>query len=151
MNDLKLRLERTFGAPREAVFEAWTSPEVMRRWWTPGEDWGTPRAEVDLRPGGRILVTMAEPGGHPTHTFTGEYLEVRPPERLVFTCEWQQPDAEDMVSTVTVEFRDEGDETTTVLFAHEGFPTEESRDDHEDGWRRCLENLEAKLFSPRPT
>jgi uncharacterized protein YndB with AHSA1/START domain len=146
MNGAELRLERTFSAPREAVFEAWTSPEVMRRWWAAEHDWGTPRAEVDLREGGRILVSMAEPGGDPVHTFVGEYLEVSPPERLAFTVEWQGPDGDGTVSTVTVEFREQGNSTTVVL-THSGLPSEESRVDHEDGWSKCLDNLETRVLS----
>jgi uncharacterized protein YndB with AHSA1/START domain len=145
MNDTELRLERTFDAPREAVFDAWTSPEVMRRWWAAEHDWSTPVAEVDLRPGGRIRVGMAEPDGEPVHTFSGEYLEVRRPERLVFTVEWEGPDAGGPVSTVTVEFREKG-EGTTVTLVESGLRAE-SLADHEDGWTKCLDNLETRVFS----
>ena len=48
-----VRIERTFAAPAEAVFDAWTSPEVMRRWFHVGADWDTPEAQVDLRVGGK--------------------------------------------------------------------------------------------------
>jgi Activator of Hsp90 ATPase homolog 1-like protein len=58
----ELRVERTFDAPREAVFEAWTSPEVMRRWWAAEHNWSTPRAEVDLRPGERTTVVLIQRG-----------------------------------------------------------------------------------------
>ena len=146
MSAPQLRLERTFNAPREEVFEAWTSPEVMRRWWAAEHDWGTPRAEVDLREGGRILVSMAEAGGEPVHTFSGEYLEVRPPEHLSFTVEWQGPDGDGTVSTVTVEFSEAPDGTTVVL-THSGLPSEESRLEHEDGWSKCFDNLESRVLS----
>jgi uncharacterized protein YndB with AHSA1/START domain len=138
MSPPELRLKRTFDAPREAVFEAWTSPEVMRRWLAAGRDWETPTAEVDLRKGGRIVVSMAEPAGGPVHTFEGTYLEVSPPERLVFTVDWQGQEADGIVSTLTVEFHEDGDRTTVVL-THTGLPTEETRDAHEDGWIKCLE------------
>ncbi|MGH2989373.1 MAG: SRPBCC domain-containing protein [Solirubrobacterales bacterium] len=68
MNEFKLQVRRTFDSPREDVFEAWTSPEVLRRWMGAGQDWTTPTAEVDLRPGGRIRVSMAETGGDPVCT-----------------------------------------------------------------------------------
>ena len=61
---------------------------VLRRWWAAGPDWGTPLAEVDLRPGGRYRLSMREPGGA-VHTVGGEYLEVRRPERLVYTWAWE--------------------------------------------------------------
>jgi uncharacterized protein YndB with AHSA1/START domain len=146
MSATELRVERTFDAPRQAVFDAWTSPEVMRRWLAAEHDWTTPTAEVDLRPGGRVRVSMAEPGGEPVHTFEGEYLEVRAPERLVFTVGWQGADADGVVSTVSVEFHEDGERTTVVL-THTGLPSEESRRDHEDGWTKCLDNLETRVFS----
>jgi uncharacterized protein YndB with AHSA1/START domain len=146
MSAPQLRVERTFNAPREDVFEAWTSPEVMRRWWAAEHDWGTTRAEVDLREGGRIVVSMAEAGGEPVHTFSGEYLEVRPPERLSFTVEWQGRDGDGTVSTVTVEFSEAADGTTVVL-THSGLASEESRLEHEDGWSKCLDNLDSRVLS----
>jgi uncharacterized protein YndB with AHSA1/START domain len=144
MSGHELRLERTIDAPREAVFEAWTSPEVMRRWWAAGPDWDTPLAEVDLRPGGRIRVSMSQPGGR-TYTFSGEFVEIRRPERLVYTAAWEGPGSGGTASTVTVEFRDEG-ERTTVLLTHSGLRSEESRDGHAGGWIACLDNLEIRVF-----
>lgn len=150
MNADELRIQRTFDAPREDVFDAWTSPEVMRRWLAAGHDWSTPHAKVDLRPGGTITVTMAEAGGEPAHTFRGEYLEVSPPERIVFTVEWQGDDADGVVSTVIVEFLEDA-EGTTVVLTQRGLATDESRDDHEDGWTKCLANLEARVLAPGAT
>jgi uncharacterized protein YndB with AHSA1/START domain len=60
-----VRIERTFDAPAEAVFDAWTRPEVMRRWWHAGPDWETPEAEVDLRVGGKVRVVMRARGMAP--------------------------------------------------------------------------------------
>jgi uncharacterized protein YndB with AHSA1/START domain len=145
----ELRVERTFDAPREAVFEAWTSPEVMRRWWAAEHDWSTPRAEVDLRPDWRIRLSMAESRGEPVHTFSGEYLEVSPPERVVFTVEWEGGEADGTVSTVTVEFHEDGERTTVVL-TQRGLASEESREAHQDGWNKCLDNLETRVLLRQP-
>lgn len=150
MTEFRLQVRRTFDSPREDVFEAWTSPEVLRRWMAAGRDWTTPAAEVDLRPGGRIRVSMAETGGEPEHTFEGTYIEVSPPQRLVFTIDWQGEEADGVISTVTVEFQEEGERTTVVL-THTGLPSEESRDAHEDGWDKCLANLEARVLAPGAT
>ena len=57
----EVRFERTYAAPIEVVFDAWTSPEVMRRWLHPASDWGTPEAEVDLRTGGREVLPQTRP------------------------------------------------------------------------------------------
>jgi uncharacterized protein YndB with AHSA1/START domain len=146
MSDFRLQVRRTFDSSREDVFDAWTSPEVMRRWIAAGRDWTTPTAEVDLRPGGRIRVSMAETGGEPVHTFEGTYLEVTPPERIVFTVDWQGDEADGVTSTVTVEFHEDGGRTTVVL-THTGLPSAQARDEHEDGWTKCLENLEARVLA----
>jgi len=147
---LELRVERTFDAPAEDVFDAWTNPEVMRRWLSAGQDWTTPVAEVDLRPGGRIRVSMAQPGGEPVNTFEGTYLEVQRPDHLAFAFDWLGDDATGVTSTVTVEFH-ERDGRTTVVLTHAGLQTKLSRDNHEDGWRACLENLETRVFSTGPS
>ena len=81
-----LRMERTFDASRDAVFDAWTNPEVLRRWWAVGPDWETPLAVVDLREGGAYRLTMRDPGSGMEHTVGGTFREVRRPERLVYTC-----------------------------------------------------------------
>jgi uncharacterized protein YndB with AHSA1/START domain len=69
---LVVRLERTFAASAEDVFDAWTSPEVMRRWFHCAPDWGTPEAEVDLRVGGKVRVVMRRPDGTEAEA-QGEY------------------------------------------------------------------------------
>jgi uncharacterized protein YndB with AHSA1/START domain len=82
-----LRLERSFNAPAHAVFDAWTSAEVLRRWWPAGSDWETPVAEVDVRVGGSLRLVMRSPAGQ-EFGGRGEYLEITHPERLVFTWTW---------------------------------------------------------------
>ena len=62
-----LRIERTFEAPARAVFEAWTSPEVLRRWLHANPDWDTPVAEVDLRVGGAVRIVMRDPENGAEH------------------------------------------------------------------------------------
>ena len=79
-----VRIERTFDAPREVVFDAWTSPEVLRRWFHCAPDWETPEAEVDLRVGGEIRVVMRKPDGSKVSA-GGEYTEIDRPYRLAMT------------------------------------------------------------------
>ena len=145
---IALRAERTFDAPREAVFAAWTNPEVLRRWWASEPGWRSPSAEVDLRVGGRYRLSMGEPDGGPVHTVTGEYTEVRPPERLAYTWTWEgdPPEMDGSAGTlVTVEFA-EDDGRTTVTVVHTGFATEQARDLHKGGWGGCLDSLGRRVF-----
>jgi uncharacterized protein YndB with AHSA1/START domain len=145
--DVVLRMSRRFDAPREQVFEAWTSPEVIREWWRAGPDWETPEAEVDLRPGGSYRWSMRDTTKDETHTVVGEYKEVRPPERLVYTWSWESNPEEmagSMATLVTVEFSEDG-EGTQVELTHSGFANEQIRDLHAHGWAACLANLERTL------
>jgi len=79
-----VRIERTFEASAEAVFDAWTSAEVLRRWFHVAPDWDTPEAEVDLRVGGKVRVVMRNPDGA-EHGARGEYSLVERPHRLAMT------------------------------------------------------------------
>ena len=134
----ELRLERTFDAPRAAVFEAWTDPEVLRRWWAAGPDWDTPAAEVDARVGGRYRLSMRNPETGAVHTVAGEYTEVRAPERLAYTWTWEDGDEDSPSagSLVTVDFVEDGSRTTVVL-THSGLRSAESADQHRHGWTGC--------------
>jgi uncharacterized protein YndB with AHSA1/START domain len=143
-----LRLERTFDAPREEVFDAWTNPEVLRRWWAVTPTGRTPIAEVDLRVGGSYRLSMEDPEAGTTHTLRGEYREVRRPERLVYSWCWVQEDGRTgHVSTVTVEFVGEGERTTVVL-EHSELESPESAERHGHGWEACMAMLEARIFAP---
>ncbi|MGH2855422.1 MAG: SRPBCC family protein [Solirubrobacteraceae bacterium] len=145
-----LRIERTFASSAEEVFDAWTNPEVLRRWWAASPTWRTPVAEVDLREGGRYRLSMEDPETGTVHTVGGEYREVRRPERLAYSWCWEQDDGTTShVSTVTVDFLGEGGRTTVVL-EHHGLATPESCEQHRHGWEGCLENLQTRLFATAP-
>lgn len=141
-----LRLERTFAATPEEVFDAWTSPEVLTRWWAAQPTWTSPGCEVDLRVGGRYVLRMRDENGR-VYAVGGEYREVNRPRRLVYTWCWEGTDGPDpgAVSLVTVEFHPEADGTTVVL-EHSGLASEQSRTGHETGWIGTLENLARRIF-----
>lgn len=142
MNDgLNLRIERTFQAPAQKVFEAWTSEEVMRRWFHAEHDWETTEAKVDLRPGGAVRVVMRDPHKDAEYGGGGTYTEIDPPTRLAFTWTW---DSDQRQTLIELDFL-ENDGTTTVLLTHRNLMDEESLRDHEDGWTKCLENLERAI------
>ena len=82
--DRVVRIERSYAASAEEVFDAWTSPEVMRRWLHPVADWDTPEAESDLRVGGEVRVVMRRPDGTAAES-GGEYVAIERPHRLVMT------------------------------------------------------------------
>jgi uncharacterized protein YndB with AHSA1/START domain len=139
-----LRLERTFNASAEAVFEAWTSAEVLRRWWPAGSDWETPVAEVDVRVGGSLRLVMRSPDGE-EFGGRGEYVEITPPERLVFTWTWDGHEAHEGTQLVEVEFREREDGTTSVVLTNWGLEDEESKRTHREGWEASFDNLDRVL------
>jgi uncharacterized protein YndB with AHSA1/START domain len=142
-----VRLERTFDAPADDVFNAWTNPEVLRRWWEAGPSFRATGAEVDLRVGGRYRLAMENAETGEAHIVGGEYYEVRPPSRLVYSWAWEDADGRPgEASTVTVEFA-EADGRTTVVLEHAGLTSDQSRADHTDGWVACLDTLAARVFA----
>ena len=133
-----LRITRTYPAPREKVFKAWTDPRALSRWFAPADDFRTEVLELDVRPGGRYRVDMIQ--GERRHRLAGRYVEVRPPERLVFTWEWENEPAHGLETLVTIELFDRGGSTELVL-THERFIDSASRDEHGKGWNGCLARL----------
>lgn len=138
---LDLRIERTFQAPAQKVFEAWTSEEVMRRWFHAEHDWETTEAEVDLRLGGAVRVVMRDPHKDAEYGGGGTYTEIDPPTRLAFTWTW---DSDQRQTLIELDFL-ENEGATTVLLTHRNLVDEESLRDHEDGWAKCMENLERAI------
>jgi uncharacterized protein YndB with AHSA1/START domain len=134
-----LTLKRRLKAPPQKVYEAWTQPEQIARWWgNTGSD-RTPIAELDLRVGGRFRVQFWSPNGE-HHSVSGTYREVIAGRRLVFSWAWQStPERE---SQVTVEFKADGAETLLTL-THEKFFNEQAAADHGRGWNRSFDALEA--------
>lgn len=133
-----LQLTRTFAAPREKVFRAWTDPQEVKRWFHP-PGYETPSAEIDLRVGGKYRLGMRKLPDGEVFYLSGTYREVRRPERLVYTWQWEA-EPELGATLVTVEFHDRGGSTEIVL-THELFPTEKARQEHEQGWGGGLDNL----------
>jgi uncharacterized protein YndB with AHSA1/START domain len=140
-----LTLERTYAAPAQRVFDAFTSEEVMRRWWHAGSDWETPEARVDLRVGGEVRVVMRNPHEDVRYGGGGEYTEVDPPSRLAFTWEWDD-DPEHAPQLIEIDF-EERDGATTVRFTHSGLWSEEAVTSHEGGWGNAFDNLARELAS----
>jgi uncharacterized protein YndB with AHSA1/START domain len=147
-SETSLRIERSFDASPEEVFDAWTNPEVLRRWWAVHPDGSTPVAEVDLRVGGRYRLSMKGPDGM-RHTVGGEYRQVERPHRLVYSWQWELDSGEPgHVSVVTVSFDADGERTRLVL-EHTGLESADSRDRHAEGWNACLEVFRARGFPAR--
>jgi uncharacterized protein YndB with AHSA1/START domain len=136
-----LRIERTFAASAEDVFDAWTSAGVMRRWFHCGPDWDTPEAVVDLRVGGKVRVVMRRPDGTEAGA-QGEYTLIDRPRRLVMTWTFDDDPANEQL--IDLSFSESGG-STTVLMINSGISTDERREAQAWGWRACLGELAREL------
>jgi uncharacterized protein YndB with AHSA1/START domain len=141
---LILHLEKVLRAPKESVFAACVEPEELAAWWGPA-GFTTHTVELDVRDGGGYRIAMQPPSGE-AFLLRGEYSEVDPPRRLVFTFEWEEPDPDDQQTVVTLAFLDDGEGTKLVL--DQGpIATEARHALHEAGWTESLERLERFLAS----
>jgi uncharacterized protein YndB with AHSA1/START domain len=112
----KLTMTRVFDAPRDAVFAAWTDAKQVAQWWGP-TGFTNPVCELDVRPGGAILIHMRAPDGT-VYPMSGVYREVVPPERLVFTSNALDKEGRAMFENLnTVVFTEHGGKTTVTLRA----------------------------------
>jgi uncharacterized protein YndB with AHSA1/START domain len=147
-NNIKLQLTRVFDAPRELVFKAWTDANQFKQWFGAAacEGASLQSAKLDARVGGKYRLQVRRADGE-FFTTVGIYREVKPPARLVFTWAFEKDgsgeqfgEVEPPEMLVTVEFNSRGRQTELTL-THEKFASVESRDRHEQGWTRCLNEL----------
>lgn len=122
-SDRELVITRTFDAPAQIVFEAWTRPELLQRWWTP-KSFGIAfvSCEVDARTGGTYRFVFRHPDFEQPMAFFGRYVEVTPHSRIVWTNE---ESADGALSTLTFEESD----GRTLLVLHELHPSKEALDE----------------------
>ena len=148
MSDDTLVITRHFKASPARVFAAFTEKPLMQAWFGP-QTHTCPSCEVDARAGGKYRLELHSPAGR-VDIVTGEFREVAPPERLVFTWGWLRGEerSPETVVTITLRPRDGGVDLT---LEQTGFATREDRDAHGHGWRSSFDDLDAMLDGrPRP-
>jgi len=141
---LVLRLRSVLAAPRARIFQALTTPADLAAWWGP-EGFSTTEMDLDLRVGGRYRFTMRPPEGEAFH-LAGELLEIDAPSRLVYSFRWEEPDADDRTTTVTLSLRDLG-EATEVSLTQGEFATDARLELHRNGWTDSFDKLGRLLQS----
>jgi len=147
VQDYRLSITREFNAPREKVFKAWTDPELLVKWFGP-KGVSTESAQIDLRVGGTYQFELKLPDGTTAH-HRGEYREIDPPKKLVFTGILDGQGCEGSAGVyaetlVTIELEDTGGSTRLIL-THEFFPNAASKDSHSMGWNGSFDRLEEVL------
>ena|SRR4028119_1093431 len=144
---LKLDASKDFPVKKDRLYRAWTDGEELKRWWHPGDN-QLVSVEADIREGGTVYYQFQADGGDNTFIISGAYKEVAPPDRLVYTWNWQLPNQPvgDGEHLLTVQFSDEG-EGSRIAVTQENFGTEEAIHPHRKGWDEALESLRAYLVN----
>ena len=139
-----LEIKRFINAPRARVYAGWTDPEELKQWWGP-EGVQTRNFVADARLGGKYRWDLLNQEGEEMSVF-GEYRELIPGKKIVFTWKWDDDEAwENKSSVVTIELSDR-DGGTEIKLTHVQLPSEESRNRHNEGWGSVLDRLE-KFFN----
>ena len=122
-SDRELVVTRTFNGPARIVFEAWTRPELFKRWWVPkSTGMSLLSCEMDVRVGGTYRLVFSHPASPEPMAFFGKYNEVLPPSRLA----WTNDEAGEDGAVTTVTFEDRG--TETVVVVRDLYPSKEALD-----------------------
>ena len=123
-SERELVVTRTFNGPARIVFEAWTKPDLFKRWWVPKSSGMTMLScEMDIRTGGTYRLVFSHPSFEKPMAFFGRYIEVTPPSRLV----WTNDEGGEGGAVTTVTFEDKGGATLVVL--RDLYPSKEALDE----------------------
>jgi uncharacterized protein YndB with AHSA1/START domain len=136
---LMLAMRREFPAVRTVVFASFVDPDRFGKWFGP-RGFAVSSVEFEPRVGARYRIELQPPDGA-TFGVTGEVTEVDPPSRLAFTFVYEEPNPDDVETTVSVCFLDRG-ESTAVDLTQGPFRTEQRRALHAGGWSDSLDKLE---------
>jgi uncharacterized protein YndB with AHSA1/START domain len=139
---LILNLECPLPAPPEEIFRMLTEPPELAQWWGP-HGFTLPAVELNLVEGGRYRFRMAPPDGEPFH-LSGEFLEIDPPWRLMYSFQWEEPTPDDQETVVDLSLQSDGGGTRLAL-SQGPFLTEERVALHRGGWTESFEKLRAVL------
>jgi uncharacterized protein YndB with AHSA1/START domain len=142
-------ISRVFAAPRDLVFKAWSTAEHMKRWFSP-EHYYVPEAEIDFRPGGVFAICLRSEVG-PDCWWKGKFIEVSPPDRLLFSSLVSFGGSAKVTVDTEVTFEDAGDGTRMTI-RQEGVAHEENftgREGAAEGWRTTLDKLEQEVARMR--
>jgi uncharacterized protein YndB with AHSA1/START domain len=145
ISERELTVRRNVHGPARMVFEAWTRPDLFRRWWAP-KSFGVTMisCDMDVRTGGTYRIEMGHPSSEQPMAFFGRYLDVTPPSRLVWTNDESGEDG----AVTTVTFEEDGDLTRVVV--HELYSSKEALDEalssgSTTGWGEQFEQLDALI------
>jgi len=141
---ITIQLRRRFPVRRENLFRAWTDANALKQWWCP-PGWVPAEIEVDARAGGAYRIGMRKAELGPPIYVYGHFLEVQPPEKLVYTWQWENAFQQMPQTRVTVQFIENGT-TTEIVLTHEKLPEISVCLRHRAGWIAAWERIERSLL-----
>ena len=137
-DNVALKVSKNLNASVADVWNAWTNPDEIAKWWLPEGFSDSAQSEVDLRVGGEFKLHMQPPEGDAFYAH-GIFKEIVPNSKIKSTWLWSTSDEE---TELTIEFNEVGDNTELVIL-HEFFSDEEEKNKHTEGWIACLDRMES--------
>jgi uncharacterized protein YndB with AHSA1/START domain len=130
-------IQRNFNVSVAQLFNAWCKPEVIQKWFAPG-NMTVPEASADVREGGNYRIVMHDADTQTEHIIGGEYKKVIENETLIFSWQWE---GNPVATHIVINFKALSDNTSELVLTHSEFTDQQACDEHEHGWNGCLENL----------
>lgn len=140
----ELVITRVFDAPRELVFQMWTDPQHLAKWWGP-RDYPVGPLSMDARPGSKWRNCLMSNAGDMSLWHSGTFREVVPPKRLVFTFRWEEEGERGMENVVTITFTEQNGKTL-MNFRQAPFYSDPECDGHGVGWNSSFDRLDEYLL-----
>ncbi|HZH96764.1 MAG TPA: SRPBCC family protein [Flavisolibacter sp.] len=140
-----LQTSKDFTVPVQRLYEAWTTENDLKQWWRPMDNTLTSMTN-ELKEGGKVQYAFETAEHNPAFEISGDYKEVKPNERLVYTWNWLIPNeaVDDSKFLLTIRFIPDGDKSKLEV-TQENFASEEAVKPHRDGWEKALNGLQQYL------
>ena len=145
LSSTSVQLSCHFNASPDRVFEAWTNPKQMTKWFHPDSTTYCHEADVDARLGGKFRIILTTKSG--PIAALGEYLIFDRPNQLQMSWQWDFEGAEGFVSRLNIDIKP-ADSGSDFTLTHDRFVDEEARDNHQKGWSGCIEALATFFETP---
>ncbi len=146
-----IRLNKLLRVPRERVYEAWLDPEQRRQWWGSSDEMTCTSCEIDAKAGGAYRINMCRQDNE--YVCHGEFIELDPPRKIVFSWNWEHTPEFGGDSRVTIElFETTCDDmpATELVLTHDRLKSALERGEHSSGWFGCLKSL-GTFFHGKPS
>ncbi|MBD0276419.1 MAG: SRPBCC domain-containing protein [Flavisolibacter sp.] len=138
---LSVQVEKDFPVPVEQLYHAWVTPDALKQWWRPMDNY-LKEVDNDVREGGSFRYVFQNRNNDHSFEITGHYHEVKKEERLVYSWNWNVSDeaVTDSHFTLTITFINRGNNSRLEV-VQENFSDEESVQPHREGWEKALDDL----------